>query len=112
MVQSARLNQRKNMKTKKYNETVLLRAAKKVIANWEIGDLAEAVRELDRAVKNVEEKGVLRPRPVPHGSQGQSDANAGQGRRGRWNPERKLWFAKYGEVVGTLLEKYIQVDNS
>jgi hypothetical protein len=31
---------------------------------------------------------------------------------GRWNPEKRLWFAKYGKVVGTRLEKYIQVDNS
>ena len=31
---------------------------------------------------------------------------------GRWNPERKLWFAKYGKISGTILEKHIQVDDS
>ncbi|AJE02707.1 hypothetical protein [Geobacter pickeringii] len=29
---------------------------------------------------------------------------------GRWNPERKLWFVTYGNIVGTQLEKYIDVD--
>ena len=29
---------------------------------------------------------------------------------GRWNPEKQLWFAKYGKIVGTPLEKHIQVD--
>ncbi len=29
---------------------------------------------------------------------------------GRWNPEKKLWFVRYGNVVGTALEKYIDVD--
>lgn len=28
----------------------------------------------------------------------------------RWNPEKLLWFVQYGKVVGTLLEKHIQVD--
>ena len=28
---------------------------------------------------------------------------------GRWNPEKKLWFVRYGKVVGTELEKYIDV---
>jgi hypothetical protein len=31
---------------------------------------------------------------------------------GRWNPERKLWFVKYGRIAGTPLEKHIQVDAS
>jgi hypothetical protein len=31
---------------------------------------------------------------------------------GRWNPEKKLWFVKYGKVVGTPLEKHIYVDAS
>ena len=26
---------------------------------------------------------------------------------GRWNPEKQLWFAKYGKIVGTSLEKHI-----
>ena len=29
---------------------------------------------------------------------------------GRWNPEKRLWFAKYGRIAGTPLEKHIQVD--
>jgi hypothetical protein len=29
---------------------------------------------------------------------------------GRWNPEKKLWFVKYGEIVGTPLEKHLYVD--
>lgn len=29
---------------------------------------------------------------------------------GRWNPEKQLWFAKYGKIAGTPLEKYIYVD--
>lgn len=29
---------------------------------------------------------------------------------GRWNPEKQLWFAKYGKVAGTPLEKHIYVD--
>jgi hypothetical protein len=29
---------------------------------------------------------------------------------GRWNPEKKLWFVKYDKIVGTPLEKHIQVD--
>ena len=29
---------------------------------------------------------------------------------GRWNPEKRLWFVKYGKIVGTPLEKHIQVD--
>ena len=29
---------------------------------------------------------------------------------GRWNPEKKLWFVKYGKIAGTPLEKHIYVD--
>ena len=29
---------------------------------------------------------------------------------GRWNPEQQLWFVKYGNIVGTPLEKHIYVD--
>jgi len=29
---------------------------------------------------------------------------------GRWNPEKQLWFVKYGNIAGTKLEKHIQVD--
>jgi hypothetical protein len=28
----------------------------------------------------------------------------------RWNPEKQLWYLNYGQVVGTELEKYIDVD--
>ncbi len=27
--------------------------------------------------------------------------------RGRWDPEAKLWFIRYGKIKGTSLEKYI-----
>src|ERR1043166_5938043 len=29
---------------------------------------------------------------------------------GRWNPEKQLWFVSYCNVVGTVLEKYIDID--
>jgi hypothetical protein len=31
---------------------------------------------------------------------------------GRWNPDKQLWFVKYGNIVGTALVKYIDVDAS
>jgi len=31
---------------------------------------------------------------------------------GRWNPEKQLWFVKYGNIAGTKLEKHIQVDEN
>ena len=32
--------------------------------------------------------------------------------RGRWNPEKKLWFIQYGKIKGAVLEKYIVLDAS
>jgi hypothetical protein len=29
---------------------------------------------------------------------------------GRWTPEKKLWFVKYGKIEGAPLEKHIYVD--
>lgn len=29
---------------------------------------------------------------------------------GRWNPEKQLGYVRYGNVVGTALEKYLYVD--
>lgn len=29
---------------------------------------------------------------------------------GRWNPEKQLWYVIYGKIVGTALEKHIDVD--
>lgn len=29
---------------------------------------------------------------------------------GRWNPEKQLWFVKYGKISGTSLEKHIHID--
>jgi hypothetical protein len=46
------------MEKKKCNACALLRAAEKIIANWESGDLAAAVWELDRAVKRAKGKYV------------------------------------------------------
>lgn len=31
---------------------------------------------------------------------------------GRWDPRKRLWFVKYGEVSGTELEKHLYVDAS
>jgi hypothetical protein len=31
---------------------------------------------------------------------------------GRWNPEKQLWFVKYGKIAGTPLEKHIHIDAS
>ncbi|WP_348835280.1 DUF5710 domain-containing protein [Geotalea uraniireducens] len=28
----------------------------------------------------------------------------------RWNPEKKLWYVSCGNVIGTALEKYIDID--
>jgi hypothetical protein len=28
---------------------------------------------------------------------------------GKWNPEKQLWYVSYGKIVGTSLEKYIDV---
>ena len=30
--------------------------------------------------------------------------------RGRWDPEAKLWFIRYGNIKGTSLEKHIILD--
>lgn len=29
---------------------------------------------------------------------------------GKWKPEQKLWYVRYGNIVGTALEKHIYVD--
>lgn len=29
---------------------------------------------------------------------------------GKWNPEKRLWYVKYGDIAGTELEKHIYVD--
>lgn len=29
---------------------------------------------------------------------------------GKWNPERKLWYVRYGNIAGTALEKHLYVD--
>ncbi len=31
---------------------------------------------------------------------------------GRWNPDKRRWFVKYGKIAGTQLENHIQVDES
>ena len=42
----------------------LLAAAKQVVSNWEHGDLAAAVRNLDSSIKEIEGKVTERPRDV------------------------------------------------
>jgi hypothetical protein len=32
--------------------------------------------------------------------------------KGRWNPDAKLWFIRYGNIKGTALEKHIVLDAS
>jgi hypothetical protein len=32
--------------------------------------------------------------------------------KGRWNPEKKLWFILYGKIRGTALEKHIALMDS
>lgn len=29
---------------------------------------------------------------------------------GKWNPEKQLWYIRYGNILGTPLEKHIHVD--
>jgi hypothetical protein len=31
---------------------------------------------------------------------------------GRWNPEKKLWYVRYGKISGTVLEKHIHIDEN
>lgn len=31
---------------------------------------------------------------------------------GKWNPEKRLWYLRYGDIAGTELEKHIYVDAS
>lgn len=31
---------------------------------------------------------------------------------GRWNPEKQLWYVRYGKISGTTLEKHIHIDDS
>jgi len=30
--------------------------------------------------------------------------------KGRWNPDVKLWFIRYGKIKGTALEKHMVLD--
>jgi len=30
--------------------------------------------------------------------------------KGRWNPEARLWFIRFGKIKGTTLEKHIVLD--
>ncbi len=30
--------------------------------------------------------------------------------KGRWNPDVRLWFIRYGKIKGTVLEKHILLD--
>lgn len=40
------------------------------------------------------------------------DACTPRAARGRWDPEVKLWFIRYGKIKGTVLEKHIVLDAS
>lgn len=39
-----------------------------------------------------------------------STRNKAKAAGGRWNPEKQLWYVSYGQVMGTSLEKHIDVD--
>jgi hypothetical protein len=30
----------------------------------------------------------------------------------RWNPEKQLWFVRFGKIAGTPLEKHIHIDET
>jgi hypothetical protein len=32
--------------------------------------------------------------------------------KGRWNPDAKLWFIRFGKINGTTLENHIHIDES
>jgi len=31
---------------------------------------------------------------------------------GRWNPEKQLWYVRYGKISGTTLGKHIHIDET
>jgi hypothetical protein len=35
---------------------------------------------------------------------------AAKAAKGRWNPDVKLWYIRYGKIKGTVLEKHIVLD--
>ena len=48
--------------------------------------------------------------PVHIGFTDVESRNLAKAARGRWDPEAKLWFIRYGKIKGTSLEEHIIVD--
>jgi hypothetical protein len=45
--------------------------------------------------------------PVRIGYTEKSLMESAKAAKGRWNPEVKLWFIRYGKIKGTVLEKHL-----
>jgi hypothetical protein len=48
--------------------------------------------------------------PVKIGYSEKQLMEAAKAAKGRWNPEARLWFIRYGKIKGTPLEKHIHID--
>ncbi len=48
--------------------------------------------------------------PVHIGFTDTASRNLAKAAHGRWDPEEKLWFIRYGKIKGTSLEKHIILD--
>ncbi len=48
--------------------------------------------------------------PVQIGFADSASREIAKAARGRWDPEAKMWFIRYGKIKGTSLEKHIILD--
>ena len=48
--------------------------------------------------------------PVHIGFSDTTSREIAKAAKGRWDPEQKLWFIRYGRIKGTALEKHIILD--
>ncbi len=48
--------------------------------------------------------------PVYIGFSDKSSREIAKAAKGRWDPEKKLWFIRYGRIKSTALEKHIILD--
>jgi len=80
----------------------------------------EASRTRTKTVELVVEKTAWSPParkfadddlvPVRIGYAEKSLIESAKAVKGRWNPDVKLWFIRYGKIKGTALEKHIVLD--
>jgi hypothetical protein len=80
----------------------------------------EASRTRYKTIELIVEKTAWRPPapkfgnddlvPVRIGYTEKSLMESAKAAKGRWNPEVKLWFIRYGKIKGTALEKHIVLD--